>query len=139
MRPPFPTQPYTGLGSGGGCVALGSLGDDVPGAGVGEGAAADALAGAAEVLGQVLGGDVLGELLLVVFAEDVDLLLGSLVEPGLDERPDGGEEVRSVDDEHVAHGLGVVVLANGGRGRHIVLDWCWVSNGLVCPRGTLPL
>lgn len=71
---------------------------------------------------EVLGGNVLEELGLVVFAKNVNLALGSLVEPGLDEAPDSREEVGRVDDKHKAHRLGVVVLANVRRGRDIVLD-----------------
>lgn len=37
----------------------------------------------------------------------MDFANGSFVQPGLDERPDGGKEVRGVDDEHVAHCLGL--------------------------------
>lgn len=95
----------------------------MPWASVGQRAATGATAGTTKVLGEVLGGNVLEELSLVVLAENVNLALGSLVEPGLDERPDSGEEVRGVDDEHEAHGLGVVVLSNAGRGRDVVLDW----------------
>lgn len=52
----------------------------------------------------------------------MDFTNGSFVQPGFDEGPDGGKEVRGVDDEHVAHCLGVVVLANGRGCRNIVLD-----------------
>lgn len=46
---------------------------------------------------EVVGVDLSEQLSLPVPSRDRDLLDGDLVEPGLDERPDGGEEVRGVD------------------------------------------
>lgn len=56
---------------------------------------------------QVLRRNVLLQLGLVGFTEDMDFANGSFVQPGFDEGPDGGEEVRGVDDEHVTHCLGL--------------------------------
>lgn len=68
----------------------------VPRSRIAQAAPARTGASPAEVLRQVLGRNVLLQLLLVVLAEDVDLADGGFVEPGLDEGPDGGEEVRGL-------------------------------------------
>lgn len=52
-------------------------------------------------------GNLFGQFRLETLAEDRDLGDGDLVEPGLDERPDGGKEVGRVDDVKLAHHLGV--------------------------------
>lgn len=75
-------------------------------------AAALAGAGAAKLLGDVLGGDVLQQLALVAAAEDVDLLDGDGVQPALDNAPHGREAPGSVDEEQLAQTLGVVVLGD---------------------------
>lgn len=69
-------------------------------------------AGAAKLLGDVLGGDVLQQLALVAAAEDVDLLDGDGVQPALDNAPHGREAPGSVDEEQLAQTLGVVVLGD---------------------------
>lgn len=86
----------------------------VPGTGVGEGASTRAVALPAERLGEVFGGDLLEEFVLVLVTEDLDFFDGDGVEPALDDGPYGGEDVRSVDDVELAHGLWVVVLADVG-------------------------
>lgn len=77
-------------------------------------AATRALAGTAELLGEVLGRDLLEDLRLVTAAKDVDLLHGDGVEPALDNTPDGGEAPGGVDKVHLAETLGVVVLGDDG-------------------------
>lgn len=89
-----------------------------PGAHIAHVAAAGALAGAAELLGEVLGRDLGEQLLGVAAAEDVDLGDGDGVEPGLDDVPDGAEAPGRVDEVELAETLGVVVL----RERRGLLD-----------------
>lgn len=74
----------------------------IPGALVdGEAIPASALAGASiEEVGEVFGVDVLEQLLLVAGAEDLNFLLGLVVDPHLDDSPDPCEEHGGVDDEH---------------------------------------
>ena len=60
-----------------------------PGAAIAKLAAALTLAGAAEDLGQVLCGDVVQQVLVVVGAQEVDLVDGDGVQPALDDAEDG--------------------------------------------------
>ena len=68
----------------------------VPRSCIAQAAAAGARALASEVGGQVFGRDLLEQFRLVAFPQDGDFGDGDLVEPGLDEGPDGGEEVGSL-------------------------------------------
>ena len=68
----------------------------VPGTGVAQAAPAGAFARPTQLGGQVLFGNLFGQLRLETLAEDGNLGDGDLVEPGLDERPNGGEEVGSL-------------------------------------------
>jgi hypothetical protein len=69
---------------------------------------------ASHELGQLFLIDVLKKSLLIVFPLDLDLLAGLLVEPSLDDGPDGGKGHGSVADYHLAELLGVVVLGDLG-------------------------
>lgn len=75
----------------------------VPWSGIAQTAATSARALASEIGGQVFGRDLLEQFGLVVFPQDGDFGDGDLVEPGLDQGPDGGEEVWSLKggSEHV--------------------------------------
>lgn len=100
----------------------------VPRTSIAQAAPSRAFTGSTQLGGQVLFGDLLDEFRLEAFAEDRNLGDGDLVEPRLDERPDGGEEVGGlegssssvswsswvfirivthVDDVKLAHYLGV--------------------------------
>jgi hypothetical protein len=94
----------------------------VPRAGVAHAAPTRARALAAELLWQVFRGDLREELVFVAAADDVDLLHGDGVEPPLDERPNGTETPRRVDDVELAHALGVPVLPDRARGVDVILD-----------------
>lgn len=76
-------------------------------------ASTGALASTAKKNGQVGRIDILEDLVLVVAAENDNLLDSDLVQEGLDHAPDRGEHHGGVDDVHLAHHLGVVVLGNG--------------------------
>ena len=76
-------------------------------------ATARASALAAELLGEVLLGDLGKELLLVVAAQNVDLGDSDGVEELLDNAESARETPRSVDDVKLAQSLGVVVLRDG--------------------------
>jgi hypothetical protein len=65
---------------------------------------------------EVLGRDLGEELLLPVSARDGNLLDGDFIEPGLDEGPDGREEVGGVDLRHMS-GSGREEEDAEGRGR----------------------
>jgi hypothetical protein len=105
----------------------------VPRTSIAQAAPARAFTRSTQLGGQVLFGDLFDEFRLEALAEDRDLGDGDLVEPRLDERPDGGEEVgglesssssvsRSsrmlvriethVDDVELAHDLGVYQRAS---------------------------
>lgn len=86
----------------------------VPRACVGEGATALAVTLSTEACGQILGGDLLKKLVLVLVTKNLDLFDSDGVEPALDDGPDGGEDVRRVDNVELAHGLGIVVLTDVG-------------------------
>ena len=108
----------SGSGSGSSILLLlpgGGLGPRrlAPGALVAELASSLALAATAKLLGEVLGGDLREQLLLVTASEDVDLLHRDGVEPCLYDAPDAAESPGGVDDVQPAQALGVVVLAEG--------------------------
>lgn len=86
----------------------------VPGTSVRQRTAVGASARSSEFDGEVLGGDLLDKVIFVLVTENLDLFDCDGVEPALDDGPDGGEDVGSVDDIELAHGLGVVVLTNVG-------------------------
>ena len=66
--------------------------------------------GPAEVLGQALDVDIFEQLLQVLGAVNLDLGLRPRAKHGLDDRKYHLEYVRRVDDHHLSHDLGVVVL-----------------------------
>jgi hypothetical protein len=105
----------------------------VPRTSIAQAAPSRAFTGSTQLGGQVLFGDLFDEFRLEALAEDRDLGDGDLVEPRLDERPDGGEEVGGlesssssvsslsraliriethVDDVELAHDLGVCQRAS---------------------------
>lgn len=61
---------------------------------------------------QVLRIDILQEFLLVPASQDVDLLLGLIIDPHTYHCPDSREQKWSVEDEHVPQDLRVVVLCH---------------------------
>jgi hypothetical protein len=71
----------------------------VPRSSIAQAAATSARALASEVGGQVFRRNLLEQFGLVVFPQDGDFGDSDLVEPGLDQRPDGGEEVGSLERE----------------------------------------
>jgi hypothetical protein len=71
----------------------------VPRSSIAQTAATSARALASEVGGQVFGRDLLEQFGLVVFPQDGDFGDGDLVEPRLDQGPNGGEEVRGLERE----------------------------------------
>ena len=85
----------------------------LPRAGVRQFAAAGALARPAELLREVLLGNLRQKFLLVPGAEDVDLGDSDRVEELLDHAEDGAEAPGCVDQVQLAHALGVVVLRDG--------------------------
>lgn len=73
-----------------------------------------ALALAAKLNRQVLDGDLLEQLRLVLRSENKDLGNGDGIKETLDQGKDGSKSKGSVDEVELAHSLGVVVLANVG-------------------------
>lgn len=108
----------SGSGPGGRARPLSLL----PGTHIGQLTAALALASTAELLGEVLGGDLGKELLLVAGAEDVDLVNGDRVEEALDDGEDAAEAPGGVDDVQLAETLGVVVLRDLGGLADVAVD-----------------
>jgi len=109
-----------GLGSGpsGRTSPLGFL----PRALIGELAATLALAGTAQLNGQVLGGHLGKQFRLVAAAEDVDLIDGDRVEETLDDTEGAAEAPRGVDDVQLTQTLGVVVLGDLGGLTNVTVD-----------------
>jgi hypothetical protein len=101
----------------------------LPGTLIAQATPARALARPAKVLGEVLCGDLREELFLVRAAYDLDLADRDLVEPGLDDGPDGAERPGRVDDVELAHDLRVAVLADLGRLEDVVLDAVKIGQG----------
>ena len=64
----------------------------------------------------------LQQLRLVPASQDLDLANGDLIQPGLDQSPNGREQIGSVDDVEFTHALWVPILANGRSLANIVLD-----------------
>lgn len=79
----------------------------VPRSGIAQAAASNTRALASEIGGQVFGRDLLEQFGLVVFPQDGDFGDGDLVEPRLDQGPDGGEEVRGLRREGEVSGVAV--------------------------------
>ena len=79
----------------------------VPWPGITETTPTDAAAAAAEIDGERGRVDVGRYYGLVVFAEDVDLAHRRFVQPGLDEGPDGGEEVGRLGESAGCGGFAV--------------------------------
>lgn len=94
----------------------------LPGAHVAESASARALAGTAELDGKVLGRDLSQELLLVVAAQNVDLLHSDGVQEALDDTEDAAESPGGIDQVQLAQPLRVVVLRDSGRLADIAVD-----------------
>lgn len=78
-------------------------------------AASSTLAGTAELNRKVLSGDLSQQLLLVVGAENVDLVHGHRVKEALDHAEHAAEAPGGVDQVKLAQTLGVVVLGDGRR------------------------
>ena len=110
---------HSGLGLGlllrgsplGGLGPLGLL----PRAHVAELAASSARAATAELNGEVLGGNLSQQVLLVAGAEHVDLVHGHGVQEALDHVEHAAETPGGVDQVKLAQTLGVVVLGDGRR------------------------
>ena len=85
-------------------------------------AATLALAGTAELNGEVLGGDLGEQLRLVSAAENVDLVDGDGVEETLDDAESAAEAPGGIDNVELAQTLGVVVLRDLGGLTDIAVD-----------------
>ncbi len=66
----------------------------------------------AKFLGQVLARNLCKKFVLVVAPDNINLVDGDLVQPGLDQPPNGVECPGRVDDVEFAHGLGITVLTD---------------------------
>lgn len=116
VQHPAPTQVTLGLGG-------------IPRARIAQRAPAGAVAPPSKLFRQVLQGDLLLDGLQIVRAQDIDLGNGRLVEPALDDTPDGLKRPGSVDDVELAHRLRVAVLTDARGGGDVVLDAVEVAQG----------
>ena len=82
----------------------------IPGPCVTQRATADASTSSSELLREALRRDVRQQLLLVGASQNVDFRDRDLIQPGFDDRPDGGKRPRGVDDEEFAHRFWVSIL-----------------------------
>ena len=75
-----------------------------------------------EISRQVLRRYLHQQLRLVPASQDLDLANGNLIQPRLDQSPNGREQIGSINDVKFAHALWVLILANEGCPAKIVLD-----------------
>src|SRR6266542_4055401 len=80
------------------------------------------LAGSTKLLWQILDWNLLDELVPICATQNVNLLDSHLIQPRLNDRPDGAESPWRIDDIKLAHRLGVPILANRRSLHNVILD-----------------